>query len=501
MLNRLEKEILPAYLPTCRWFGGKGRFVRGFRVAHSVPLGALTAAWFFVVEVTFMEGSPESYSLPLSFVDEAIGESLAAEMPNAVLARDPNGRVLCDAIHLPEARAEILRIIARRMRGDGAAHLTGTSRDALDEGLLERALADSRVAGADQSNTSVIYAGRWFLKLFRKFEHGPNPDVDLTRFLSETTGFPNVPEYVGALQFTDPAGEAVLALLTGFTPNQGDGWTFTLGAVADFFDAVPGSRSAPPPLEEMIGAAYLDRARQLGRRTAEMHLALASADDRPEFAAEQFTMPDQQALHGAMSESAGRVLEQLRLQEARLPESIRPAAAEIGRSQSRIDANFAQLLSHPIAAAKIRVHGDYHLGQVLNAGTDFVILDFEGEPRRPLRERLLKRSPLVDVAGMLRSFDYAGAAALHLRNPAEAEQLSPWARRWVDAVSEQFLGTYLQLTAGAAFLPPERADVDLLLRVFILDKAIYEIGYELSYRPDFLPIPLGAVGRLLATGL
>jgi maltose alpha-D-glucosyltransferase/alpha-amylase len=292
----------------------------------------------------------------------------------------------------------------------------------------------------------------------------------------------------------------VIALLAGFTPNQGDGWTFTLDALARYFERVLESRAAltPAALVEMVGGVYPERAQQLGHRTAEMHLALASGEERAEFAAEPYSTLYQRSLYQAMRGSAGRVLRQLRRQSARLPDAIRADTAEIASSQNRIFASFARLLSRKIAAAKIRIHGDFHLGQVLNTGKDFVILDFEGEPRLSLGERLLKHSPLRDVAGMLRSFDYAAAAALRLQNPADAARLEPWARGWVDAVTRYFLDSYFSTVNGAAFLPPDPADVALLLDLFTLSKAIYEIGYELSYRPDFLSIPTGAVRRLLA---
>ncbi len=324
--------------------------------------------------------------------------------------------------------------------------------------------------------------------------------MEVTQFLSEVRGFAHVPPYAGALKLIDPAGEGVIALLAGFTPNQGDGWTFTLDAVERYFERVLASRQTPTEasITEMIGGVYPERARQLGQRSAEMHLALASGEDRPEFAAEPYSTLYQRSLYQAMRGSASRVLRQLRRQIPRLPEVIRPDAADIVSSQSRIFASFGRLLSRKIAASKIRVHGDFHLGQVLNTGKDFVILDFEGEPRRAVGERLLKRSPLLDVAGMLRSFDYAAAAALRLESPADAGRLEPWARAWVERITKQYLESYFANVAGAAFLPPETADIGLLLKVFVLDKAVYEIGYELSYRPDSLPIPLGAVKRLLA---
>ena len=498
-LARLEREVLPAYLPCCRWFGGKGRVLRDLKIVQNIPIGAITEARLVVVEAAFTDGLPESYVLPLMLVDETAAQAIGAESPRAVVARFEDRRALCDAIHVPEVRAELLRLIARRATSRARVRLVGSARDPFDEAVLERALAQSRVVGLEQSNTSVIYGDVWFLKLFRKYEHGPNPDMEVTQFLSEARGFAHVPPYVGALKLADAEGEGVIALLAGFTPNQGDGWTFTLDALARYFERVLESRAelSPAILVEKIGGVYPERARQLGVRTAEMHLALASAEDRAEFAAEPFSTHYQRSLYQAMRGSAGRVLRQLRRQSARLPEAIRADATEIVASQSQIFANFARLFSRKIAASKIRIHGDYHLGQVLNTGKDFVILDFEGEPRLALGERLLKHSPLRDVAGMLRSFDYAAAAALRLQNPADASRLEPWARGWVEAVTGHFLDSYFALADGTAFLPPEPADVALLLEVFVLNKAIYEIGYELSYRPDFLAIPTGAVRRLL----
>ena len=499
LITHLEREILPAYVPTCRWFGGKGRVLRDLHVTHHLPIGSVPDARLLLVEAAFTEGLPDCYVLPLAFIGDAAARTLGQEMPHTILARFKDGRALIDAVHIPEVREEFLRLIVQQSQPRGRPRLTGTSRDSFDESMLDRHLANSRVLGADQSNTSIVFGDVWFLKIFRKLERGPNPDLELTQFLSEVRGFEHVPPYGGALRIIEPAGEFVIALLVGFTPNQGDGWTFTLDALARYFERVLASRHEPAEasITELIGGVYPERARQLGQRTAEMHLALAAGEDRAEFAAEPFSTHYQRSLYQAMRQSAGRILRQLRRQLPRLPEALRPLAAEIVGEQSRIYARFGRLLTRKIEASKIRIHGDYHLGQVLNTGKDFMILDFEGEPRRSLGERLLKRSPLVDVAGMLRSFDYAAAAALRLQNPADAPRLDPWASAWVRSITREFLQSYLATANGAPFLPAEAADMSLLLTVFVLDKAIYEIGYESSYRPDFLPIPLQAVIRLL----
>jgi maltose alpha-D-glucosyltransferase/alpha-amylase len=498
--RRLGREILPPYVPTCRWFGGKGRTVREFKIVQDVPIGTLREARLVVIEVAFAEGPSESYVLPLMLVDDTAGRALAVQTPLAVLGQFADRRVLCDAIHVAEVRAELLRLMVRPAPNRARVRLTGRSRGDLDAAAVQRALAQSRVTSADQSNTSVIYGGTWFMKLFRKFERGPNPDLEVTQFLSEGRGFPHVPRYLGSLQLADPEGDSAVALLADFTPNRGDAWTFTLASLARYFQRVLASRARPSAktAAAMIGEGYPRRARQLGVRTGGMHLALASGEDRPEFAAEPFTKPDQRALCQSLRRAATGVLQQVRRQTPRLPEALRSQAAELTASQSRLFAVFGRLLTRPIPAWTTRVHGDYHLGQVLNTGKDFVIIDFEGEPKRALAERRRKRSPLVDVAGMLRSFDYAGAVALRQQNPKDAARLAPWARAWVETISAQFLEAYFATIRAATFLPPEAADVKLLLEVFILEKAVYEIGYEVSYRPDFLPIPLRAVLRLLA---
>ena len=492
-VRRLEREILPGYLPACRWFGGKGTALRELHIATIVPVSASeNAARLVLADVAFSDGTTECYVLVLAFADEA--EVTTA--PHAILARVGEKRVLCDGLHLPDVRADILRLIAS---GEKTTRLTGMACAPFDSTDLERAFAASRLIASEQSNSSIAYADRWFFKLFRKFERGSHPDLDITRFLSEERGFKGTPQFAGALKLLDAQGEGVVGLLTSLTQHQGDGWTFTLDAVARYFDRVLEARVevSAAAATELIGGVYPERARQLGERTAELHLALASGSERADFAPEPFSTLYQRSLYQAMRGSAGRVLRQLRTQLPSLPEAVRADAEQVIARQSQIFTHFARLLKRRIDAMKIRVHGDFHLGQVLNTGKDFVIIDFEGEPRRPLGERSLKRPPLVDVAGMLRSFDYAATVALTRETEADAPRLEAWKPPWVESASRNFLTGYLAVAGGAPFLPADSDDTKLMLELFLLDKAIYEISYELSYRPDYLPIPLTAVLRLL----
>jgi maltose alpha-D-glucosyltransferase/alpha-amylase len=259
---------------------------------------------------------------------------------------------------------------------------------------------------------------------------------------------------------------------------------------------------APPEAHERIGA-YLESAWLLGQRTAELHLALASDSKDPSFAPEAFITFSQRSLYQSMRKLASQVFQTLRKRINTLPEAVRPDARRIVELESEILHCFQSVSRKKVHATRIRIHGDYHLGQVLFTGKDFVIIDFEGEPARSLSERRLKRSPLRDVAGMLRSFHYAADAALvdhgatGLVRPADATALEPWARFWHLWTSVTFLKAYLESAGEAHFIPQAREELIMLLDAFLLDKAIYELGYELNNRPDWVTIPVRGLLELI----
>jgi maltose alpha-D-glucosyltransferase / alpha-amylase len=298
-------------------------------------------------------------------------------------------------------------------------------------------------------------------------------------------------------------------------PNEGDAWAYTLDQLqSSFEEALARPRqdldaswagvvdlagaTATPRAAELVGP-YLQAVELLGRRTAEMHLALASAPHDPTFAPERFTELDQRSLYQSIRSAAARVLRRLGGSGAG------GRADELLAREAELTERLGRLTAGSIAGLRLRQHGDYHLGQVLFTGRDFVIIDFEGEPARPLSERRIKRPPLRDVAGMLRSFDYAADTALH--SPATealsedaAQRLEPWARRWTRWVSEAFLRSYLETAAGAPFLPRDEQAIDRLLDVLLLEKALYEIAYELDHRPSWAQTPIRGLLDLLDRG-
>jgi maltose alpha-D-glucosyltransferase/alpha-amylase len=375
---------------------------------------------------------------------------------------------------------------------------------------------------AEQSNTSVVYGKRLVLKLFRRLSEGTNPDLELGRFLTERARYPHAPPVAGAFEYQIPRREPMtLGILQSYIENEGDAWEFTLDQLDRYFEDVgarplesdavqvaPGTPldlielDLPPLVSELVGA-YLEIARLLGQRTSELHLALASDPDDPAFAAEPFTTLYQRSLYQSMRNSAQRNLPLLREKLVELSGPTAVEAAALLEREEEVLAAFQAIVGARLEGSRIRIHGDYHLGQVLYTGNDFVIIDFEGEPARPLGERRIKRSPLRDVAGMLRSFDYAAHTALFGRVERgvlveeEASLLRPWARFWSQWVGSAFLRAYLPPVSAAGLVPRDRDAVRRVLRVLLLDKSLYELGYELNNRPSWARVPIRGILDLL----
>ncbi len=377
-----------------------------------------------------------------------------------------------------------------------------------------------RRGSAEQSNTSILFGDRFILKLFRRQDVGVNPDCEVGRYLTEKANFDRVPPFAGSIEYESKDGENLtLVMLQGLVANEGDGWKWTIEELDRYYEncatatlpenlgddlATPLELSAQPPSEaakEHVGL-YLESAATLGKRTAEMHLALGSPTADPAFSPEPFASEDLQSLIKGLQDHAASVFDVLKERVSSLPDELLEVAASVLSRRRRILQHFATFSSRDSGSPlpqRIRIHGDYHLGQVLRVKTDFVILDFEGEPARPLAYRRSKQCALKDVAGMLRSFSYAAYATLinyTARRPEDLATLEPWARFWERSVSAEFLRAYRQAAHGADFLPADESDFQNLLDAFLLDKALYEVLYELNSRPAWVRIPLMGIMSL-----
>ena len=494
----LEQRILPHYLPQCRWFGGKSLSLQAIEIIQDTIFPG-TDVHVLLVKTTFSDGAPEQYLLPLCLLHGPQAATFMATSPNKVLGHWRDDQMLCDALQTSEFQRALFMALIGRAPLDSSFGLILESPPQHDERELDKAASQARILSGEQSNTSISYADRWLVKFFRKFEVGIHPEVEMTQHL--TRHHFQVPPFLSALNLPLDDGTGVAAMLTHYTPHQNDGWTFTLEALRQLFAQVIES---PPShhtdrQDEILGSSYPARSSQLGRLTARMHIALAATSDDPNFHPLPFTPQDSRSLCEAMRANATRVLTELQSQFTRLPEPSQTMAREVLETRQVLLEAFDKLSQKTIECSLIRVHGDFHLGQTLNTGTDFVIIDFEGEPRLPLNQRRLPRPALRDVAGMVRSFEYAASAALHEAPAEEHPLLAPWAQAWSDTVVQAYLHAYFSTAQGQSFLPHPPASTQLLLDLHILDKALYEIGYELSYRPHLVPIPLRAVARLLKT--
>ena len=513
------EAVLLGYIPQRRWFGGKARRIKTATITDvvSVP-GAEGNSYLTSVVIGYAEGDPDTYMLPVAYANAAEAPHILERWPQSAVAwirnqgEDARG-LLYDALGPPNFAEAILGAIARRRRAAGGmGTLVGSTTRAFARLRgPETIRLEAQLSVAEQSNNSVIFGERLMLKVFRRLEEGVNPELEVGRFLTEKTTFSHIAPLAGSLEYRRAKGEPIsIAILQAYVPNQGDAWQYTLNTLAHFFTApelvgaqppamprslLEASKLEPSEIASKVIGGYLDSARLLGRRTAELHAALASDPDDPAFAPERITALDQRSIYQSLSGLSMRATDLLRTQLNKLPADARDEGRKVLELESRITHILKSFLARRLNTTRIRVHGDYHLGQVLYTGHDFVIIDFEGEPTRSLYERRLKRLAMRDVAGMLRSFSYASQAALRSEHaPAERlAELHSWSRFWADSVSAVFLKSYLSTAGSASWVPQSQEDLELQLTTMLLEKALYELRYEMNLRPDWVRIPLRGI--------
>jgi len=518
---KLKAELpaqLPAYLKNQRWFGAKAREIRTAEVVDLMTLHrAGVNGIVLLVKVEYKGGGDDLYSVPLLAAerggsgDGAAGKDATGSL-NVSGRNGEEGLVFTDALKDEKFLSLLLDAIEKGLIFSGEA---GELRTSHTLSLQETGVSGSlmpRAIKAEQSNSSIAYGERLILKFFRRLEEGVNPDLEMTGFLTEKAHYPHTPQLLGALEYRNREGRPMTqGILQAFVANQGDAWQYAMKSISSFYNEVADAsvdNSAAAGQKDAgrtsIGE-FLESVALLARRTAELHLALASAPaaEDPDFAPEPFDAKFREGFEQALQELTRRIFYQLRKAHDHLPEGTKKKAEEILAEEDHITQRFHTALSKPLNALRTRIHGDYHLGQVLYTGSDFVIIDFEGEPARPMSQRRLKRSPLQDVAGMLRSFHYAAHAPLLAAtgtvNITEGNKLNlnGWAEVWTKWVSDRYLDEYFKVAAGAAFLPPTRAEIMSMLRLHLLEKAVYELGYELNNRAEWVAIPLEGVSRTL----
>lgn len=530
ILNKPDREqleaILPGYLRERRWFQSKAKQMRSVKISDVIAISE-SDAHLLLLTVNYRADDDEIYLLPVSFATGDQIELVRHRLPSAIISEliveaddQLTSGVIFDAVGEPAVCSALVGLIHNKQRQKGKeGTLIAQSTPALKDVWSEDSLLQPTVLGYEQSNTSIRFDEVMIFKLVRKVAEGVNPELEIGRFLS--TKSVNIPPLLGSLEYKSGRGEPMtLGVLQAYAANQGDAWRHTLSWLARYLEdslvktsddfqqlPFPTDRSfiqliqedIPAEIEELL-SGYLADARMLGQRTGEMHVALASDGTNADFKPEPFSKLYQRSLYQSMRNLTNKVFAQLRAARRSAPDDLKSLIDQTLDQENRILKAFLEIADKKLSGMRIRIHGDYHLGQVLYSDGDFTIIDFEGEPGRTLSERRLKRSPLRDVAGMLRSFHYAAYAALpgfgvqqSIARDEDFPVLEPWARLWQIWTSVAFLKGYMDTVEPANILPRKTDELDTLLRLFLLDKAVYEVGYELNNRPDWLKVPIQAI--------
>jgi maltose alpha-D-glucosyltransferase/alpha-amylase len=515
-------------LRTRPWFLGRRRYITGLSLQNVLALPE-TSAHLLFLNVEYGDGDPEVYLVPISVATGDRSEAILHDRPDVVLARlDGPGpettALLYGATFDRDFSDSLLRSIVRRrrIRGESGELLGAHTREFRKAWTSAHSNLEPSPQQTDQSFTVINYGDHLVLKLYRKLEEGINPGREVPEFLCAQTNFTAVPRALGSLDYRrqrlDVTLETTIGTLSGFIRNATNGWNYTLDHLGLFFEhalAIPqehivgahlalpdpltaGAGPVPQIVAELLGT-HVDSIRVLAQRTAELHAALSSRTDLPNFAPEPFTTFYRQGVYHGMLGQLNRAFELLRGRARGLPQNAQQDIAEVLNREDEIRQQLLLLRDKRMSGNRIRNHGDFHLANVLFSGSDWVVTNFEGDPTRPLSERRIKRSALRDVATMLRSFHYVSHAALFGDVPGIVPsrdghpQLERWALTWYRWVSAIFLREYLQAAAGGPFLPQQDDELRILLGAYMTERALSEIEYELEHRPEWIRIPVHGI--------
>ena len=533
-LGKLQ-HMIPPMLRTRPWFLGKQRYITGLTLQNVLSLPD-TSAHLLTLNVEYGDGDPELYLAPISVASGEKAQTILHDRPNVVLVRlqrqgSETNEILYAATMDRDFSDALLRAIVRRrrIRGEPGELVGSHTRDFRKAWTSVQSSLEPSLQQTDQPFTVINYGTDFVLKLYRKLEEGINPGQEVPAFLCAETSFRAIPAALGALNYVryeqSNAVATCLGTLSGYVTNTTIGWTHTLDHLGLFFehafaisqddarvrdvldaDVWTGANDPIPHVVAELLGNYLDGIRHLARRTAELHAALSSRSDIPDFAPEPFTTFYRHSVYHGMLGQLNHSFELLRSRGRALPTDAQEDIAEVLQREGDLRQRLLALRDTRISGNRIRNHGDYQLFNVLFAGSDWVITNFEGDFTRPLSERRIKRSALRDIATMLRSFHYASHAALFGDVPGivprrEAHpQLERWAKGWYRWVSRVFLKEYLQAAGGASFLPQQHEEFSILLAAYMIERALMEIEHELQQRPAWIRIPLhGILGQLSAS--
>ncbi|HEX5410941.1 MAG TPA: putative maltokinase [Terriglobia bacterium] len=500
--EQLEKQVLPAYLSRQRWFASKDTKIDRAELVSRFALPGSSGKWLLATfRAHLADGRSEEYFIPLAIVKSPLSSVDPGSESAEVLASIRDGTrtaTLRDALADPAFIADLVRAVGDKARIDGAGGCLRFNHTHAYFPLLEEDERNIRKIGAEQSNSSILLANKMVLKAYRKLERGVQPELEMGRYLTDVANYRNTPPLLGSIEkFDDREQPTALIVIQRYVPNLGDGWSFTLKHLKHFFEGVAGGAS-----DELSNDSYVALMERLGTRIGELQQAFALDTSDPAFEPEPISASDVQIRKEEIQAEAESTFALLASSGAMLNPQLQGRVSALLTQRDRIFDLISSFNPEPDSALlKTRSHGDLHLGQVLVAGDDFYIIDFEGEPGRSFAQRRAKQSPLKDVAGMLRSLNYAAWSAVFEFDAAETDQLAKLeksARKWLQASSKAMMQGYKKAAEGCPSYPANPDTFRRMLDLFILERALYEARYELANRPSWLRIPLEGIINLLA---
>ncbi len=506
-------DVLEAYISKQRWFGGKSSTIKYIELAEYFKIQQHGEIYFgLILEVDFAEAFYQHYFLPIAFVTDENFAQKDRILPISI--RNQKGYII-DAVNLEAFRKLVFERIATALPKD-------TTKVQYHKSLLftDTAYQSSRLMGLEQSNTSLVYNEKYVLKFFRRIFADKNPDYEMSRFLSEKKEFKNTPSYLGSINLVDLDNDYItIALMQELVPNQGDAWEYMLKELHAVFSNIDSKRidintlpetelfqrltiqDIPPQIIDWVGLNLFTKIQNLAKRTAEMHIALGSEFEETAFTPTRFNGDYTVWLKNRLIYQFQNRLNSIENNLHKLDGLALDLAHEFLNKKNSIRKRFTTFDWTKLKGERIRVHGDYHLGQILVKDDDFYILDFEGEPESTIRDRKVKQPPLKDVAGLFRSFHYAIYATIFNNkepfNTHSQDQLFKAGEILYSYITGIFLGTYVTETQNANLNLGYNQERIFILKYCLLEKAVYELGYELNSRPQWAIIPLKGISNII----
>jgi len=477
VLQRLETTILPGYLTGMRWFGGKGRQITSVKIVSNICVPAEPlSSYFWLLNVDYKDTSSEKYILPVCFLRN--GKNTEEQMKPPVLCElqvDLERGWLCDAVWCADFRMSLFRLFAKQAEFKDNNQQINFTTSASFNSVTKDIAQTSRLLHAEQSNTSIIFGNRLFLKLYRKVETGINPDIELSKFLSEDAQFNSIPKWLGSIEWQSSVGPIGVGILQEMLNDVKPAW--------EYFQ---------PMIRQAVDTSSIDDFRnkieQLATLTADMHRALSS-QQRPE------DLNEVHEMIGNLKKDVKTTFDLLKRSADKLSPGTRDEAYHLLELRPELDHMLSDIDVTEIPSKQMRVHGDFHLGQVLVSGDKFKVTDFEGEPGRTYTERRSSQSVLKDVAGMVRSFQYATYSKL-MDKDGEHTSMNQLADVY-HKMSDMYFDIYLNSMNDTGLIPQSANDSKTLLRLFLVEKALYELRYELNNRPDWTIIPIAGLVSII----